>query len=796
MTMDTDNKDRSHHHHHHHTLPTTTTTNTTTSSTTGELFICFSTSRLSSSMKISSSKSILSPGRRSSRDQISLSASLSRRLRTNGSIKGGQASPMFPAGGKKRGGSFENPEPSSPKVTCIGQVRVKTKKQSKKMVTRSLSRRRSAGAEVLSFKRLERGISDSTSNGDSLISGGGGSGSGGGIQFQQYECLPPGRNQRWVHLPVTICDALRAFGSEFNCFLPCRSSSCLASGEDGKEKEEKSATAADAGGESGNGGSCGAVFARWMVAVQEKDVKGREIDMVVRNGEEKHVKDNEEEEEEEYSDLEMRRRSYRRHHGFEEIDLNLKEEDVFGGNNVDEEGEIKSRMSICVPPKNALLLMRCRSDPVKMAALANKFWNPPDAVKVDAVEGKVENGGGITEPDGRGEEDAADRKRSEEESKEAGGLEDSVAEVAEMEVTVEGDSDEQQTETKCEEEEVMAVEEVDRVQESAAELDEVEASNEISVLEKEDEKEEECQMLIADEAVTVDGFGNEEISDLDNPPAENNEETMCSGTGAGGEESKASEEEDNGAEGVTIMTEDPDSPMPEQEVDTEEEEEEARLPEQEPEKPDAAEEDEEKKQEQGKGFEPDNPKAVEEPTQPGRKSKERESQPSLPDCLLLMMCEPKVSMEVSKETWVCSTDFVRWLPEPSRQVAAVKKNNDEKHIPNNKTKKISSVDVNPPPPAPPVQKTKIALQFQPPRSSCSYPARPPAWRPGAELIGEGIEQPPRQSVGKSKGYEPLMLKRCKSEPRKTAAKLAPEACCWKNRKLEPQLRIGAAGVGF
>ncbi|CAN1770759.1 hypothetical protein LINPERHAP1_LOCUS11703 [Linum perenne] len=72
------------------------------------------------------------------------------------------------------------------------------------MVTRSLSRRRSACGEVLSFKRLEREISDSTNNGDSMISGGGGSGSGGGIQFQQYECLPPERNQRWVHLQIWI----------------------------------------------------------------------------------------------------------------------------------------------------------------------------------------------------------------------------------------------------------------------------------------------------------------------------------------------------------------------------------------------------------------------------------------------------------------------------------------------------------------------------------------------------------------------------------------------------------------
>ncbi|CAN0873007.1 hypothetical protein LINGRAHAP2_LOCUS10256 [Linum grandiflorum] len=95
------------------------------------------------------------------------------------------------------------------------------------MVTRSLSMRRSTGGEVMSFKRLERENSDGTnnnSNGESLIGGGG----SGGIQFQQYECLPPRRNYRWVHLPVTICDP---FGSEFNYFLPCRSSSCI---DDGK----------------------------------------------------------------------------------------------------------------------------------------------------------------------------------------------------------------------------------------------------------------------------------------------------------------------------------------------------------------------------------------------------------------------------------------------------------------------------------------------------------------------------------------------------------------------------------
>ncbi|KAJ1423155.1 hypothetical protein SESBI_12597 [Sesbania bispinosa] len=124
---------------------------TSSNSSTSELFVCF-TSRLSSSSMKLSSKSILSPSRGRDPPQISLSSSLSRRLKSNGSMKGGQASPMFPTGGKRRGVGFENPEPSSPKVTCIGQVRVKTKKQGKKM--RARSKRRGEA----SFRKTEQGF--------------------------------------------------------------------------------------------------------------------------------------------------------------------------------------------------------------------------------------------------------------------------------------------------------------------------------------------------------------------------------------------------------------------------------------------------------------------------------------------------------------------------------------------------------------------------------------------------------------------------------------------------------------
>ena len=255
-------------------------------------------------------------------------------------MKGGQASPMFPTGAKKRGCAFENPEPSSPKVTCIGQVRVKTKKQGKKLRTRS-KRRGEA-----SFRRVEQqNTSLNVTQQEVNVQNNSQFQSQQPLQQQQqqqHECSSH-RNQRWVHLPVTICEGLRAFGAEFNCFLPCRSS-CM------REKEEK-AERSEGGG---NGSSCGAVFARWLVAMQENEGKGgREIELVVG---------------EEESETESVRRKSRREI-FEGIEI--KEE------RIEEEDQEEGRVSICVPPKNALLLMRCRSDPVKMAALANRFWESP-----------------------------------------------------------------------------------------------------------------------------------------------------------------------------------------------------------------------------------------------------------------------------------------------------------------------------------------------------------------------------------------------------------------------------------
>ncbi|GLT60790.1 hypothetical protein SLA2020_335400 [Shorea laevis] len=657
------------------------------SSSSSELFICF-TSRLSSSssMKLSS-KSILSPGRSREPSQLSLSASLSRRLRSNGSMKGGQASPMFPTGGKKRGCAFENPEPSSPKVTCIGQVRVKTKKQGKKI--RTISKRR--GGEA-SFRRAEQQSTSVVTHQDLNVN----------IQ-----------NNRM----------LRSIGIK---------------GE--REKEDKAAARSD-GGENGNGNgngsgsSCGAVFARWLVAMQESEGKGREIEMVV--GEEERVV------------LTERSHSLRRMEVFDEGN-EIKEE----RNEVLEEEE--ARVSICVPPKNALLLMRCRSDPVKMAALANRFWESPDQKVGD-------------EGDDRDEDEDEDQR---DEKEEQANVEVGEERQRELEVETEGKGDEisekrvsggghpeeeanlvmEEQDEDVEENPEQSPDFTDELQEHPVEQGEQDDDDD------EEEEEEEMKPEVPAEETPLSCSSPEVFVDPENSEMEQTVPKLVQENEYVSEdepEAQYKEEEEASFSSSSLV-------LVQSEEETEEEEEanSGALAEEAEEKetPERPREDEETATHQR--SEPDYPKYNE--WDPGleRKIRENEAKPErdssvLPDCLLMMMCEPKLSMEVSRETWVC---------------------------------KVRTEGSNP---------TRPAQQLlQPPRSSCSFPVAAAAVGAGASMASM-IEQ---KLVG-AKGCEPFVLKRCKSEPMRSASKLAPEACFWKNRKLEPHHRpgtlgMGAAGVGF
>lgn len=582
---------------------------------------------------------------------------------------------MFPTGAKKRGSGFENPEPSSPKVTCIGQVRVKTKKQTRKM--RNMSARRSNGGDV-SFRKAEQ-----TQNG------------------------------RWVHLPVTICEALRAFGSEFNCFLPCRSP-CLSTEQ--KIKEEKKS-------------SCGAVFARWLVALHEGEGKGREIELVVGEEEEEEV-------------FERRRR--------EKIEL----ADVVERAEAEKEG---GRVSICIPPKNALLLMRCRSDPLRASSLANRFWDSPGTKEEEEEEDEYEvyedenEQEKVREFDLKGESYKENTVNGENVA-----LESAVIAVITEEQSItedEGEKEEEKDDIEPEYE-VEDKKETNTVEQEADQSGNVEATmlicsrpdNETTLLQQEKDWEDKAGESAQDERAEEEALAKEEEKRLSDCSSVEN--GHLSSTTAEGESVK--EETSSG------------KPTEEKELDN-------NILE--------AEGQEEEDEEEGGEVEV----TYEEGTDPLSEEREsekveRESSP-LPDCLLLMMCEPKLSMEVSKETWVCSTDFIRRMPNKQKAV--------------NPTDGIDEVE----------KKRKSTgsrptrRQQQPPRSSCSYPDPPPAAAAAASMAMM-IEQ----KLVNAMAYEPFVLTRCKSEPMRSAAKMAvPESCFWKNRKLEPHRRstvgVGAAGIG-
>ncbi|XP_058779575.1 uncharacterized protein LOC131653453 [Vicia villosa] len=721
---------------------------TSNNSSTSELFVCF-TSRLSSSSMKLSSKSILSPSRSRDQPQISLSSSLSRRLKSNGSMKGGQASPMFPTGGKKRGVGFENPEPSSPKVTCIGQVRVKTKKQGKKM--RSRSKRRGEA----SFRRGENNPDLTRQNSQSLYQN---------HQNMQQECLKH-RNQRWVHLPLTICEALR----EFSCFFPCRSS-CMSNNEREKEKGEGRFEGRGEGGGSGGGhgreGSCGAAFTRWLVAYQDGDGKGRGIEVMM---EEHH-------EEMEMMDDEKSERSYsQRRHIFEDLDIDVVDEkiqDEFGGGE-DEEEEVKGRVSICVPPKNALLLMRCRSDPVKMAALANRFWESPiHKEQQDHVEEQQHHHKEVEEQEQ--EDDSGDEDEHEDEDVEH--EEEQVLEEGFNDQNIEMEEVEEPQELV--EVERVLLEEQDSIceRETQAIMETYEIESKIKLEVDEETKEEEDENAIEDDkvetftCVLVDSHH----ADLEKPEIEE--------THQGEDEEK----QENVESSELSSSSSPEMLVASSEQENDEAEIEAEA------EAESATEEKVSTEEEGKeqppthqGSDPENIPVGSMERENGSKKEERERE-TLPECLLLMMCEPKLSMEVSKETWVCSTDFIRWLPErPAGKVAG-----GEKKVVVEPSSSCSK---------PKVKVKPVQPLMQPPRSSCSLPVN------GSGTVMSMATMIEQKLAGCSKsrnGYEPFVLTRCKSEPMRSATKLTPEACFWNNRKLEPHppqtsLGVGApAGVGF
>ncbi|KAG1330475.1 enolase-phosphatase E1-like [Cocos nucifera] len=780
-----------------------------------ELFISFaarSTSAAAAAMRVTSSKSLLSPGRGRDPAAPSLSASLSKRLRSSGSLKGGQ-SPMFPAvaaggggGGRRKGCALEAVEPSSPKVTCIGQVRVKSKKKKAKAKAAAMARSRSkrgSGKEA-SFRRTEE------------------------------ECWPR-KNQRWVYqLPVSICEGLRAFGTEFNCFLPCGSSPCSSSGT-GEEKRGKCE-------EKRNTSSCGHVLARWLMAMQEGEEQKR--GEVVGLGVEERGKRE--------LDLVMEEREKREVEGVE----------VGNGNGAEKKDEVlavgdaeEARVSACIPPRNALLLMRCRSDPVRMAALANRFWGSP-ATKVEVEEEEegeeadVEVGQhlfGLVEVD----REKIGTERDEKEAIAAAKVGPETGEVYKEETQEERSSqgvilrvDLEEMGSSVEEKQQRSSEETQDGNENGGEsLKEGPSADSVEVQRNPPRDVENAQSLEKSEETVL----QEETHMLERGDEKKREEEKgrrssdCSSS-MGKEErrshnhkclSKAKEggsrrnsslrnkekrrhsfstardarrhsfSHEREARRASFSIEgkrrwsfsiDKEEVIPEEENALHEEEEEKKEEDsfakgEEARKAETLEksnatEDEEIEEHGGGRKEEENGKVEE-----GIKVNAGKERRELPDCLLLMMYEPKLSMEVSKETWVCSTDFLRGRPHHHRHLpkgsggdcggccgrgggegdgAKIEKVENGEDTEVTSPAEPAFLQAAPPPP-PPVPPTASAIEQK--LMSVAAPAGP---------------KPPPPAYG------PFLLTRCKSEPIRSSARLAPDACFWKDGHRP----IGATGIGF
>ncbi|KAL9232448.1 hypothetical protein vseg_007559 [Gypsophila vaccaria] len=497
---------------------------------------------------------------------------------------------MFPKNttkkSKRPSNLVQNHEPTSPKVTCIGQVRGKSKKHPKNNLNI---------------------LSHTTTN-----------------------------NQSW---PFTISHT-------FNCF-PCKSS-CFSNNTKNSNSTKSSSNTKNS---NDSGVLCGVVF-RWMVSVHEEN----DVELIVGDDNERG------------SSVVMERNCSRRKSIFDDMEFddlfnnvndnvgcNNNDYDNDNDNDNDNSGDRCGRVSICVPPKNALLLMRCRSNPMKMASLSqNKSFVADEEVVIK--EGDYVN---------------FDEKLE---------ISEVIKEVND-EVEVEGlEVFGEKVVVKLEEEKVCEKFEV-----------------------KIDENDENC-------------VKNEENNDDGKKLEENLIDMMVN--------------QENGDD----LTSNDSSIICCKSLE---------------------------KSKQFKSNEGSEEKNVVEV----RKSKEKEkNDPMLPNCLLLMMCEPKLSMEVSKETWMCGTDFGRWLPERHHIQKSKKIEGVEGDEGGNSCKKTKAAAVAALPPSGRGGRSGI----QPGRSSISFPT---VGESMASLIGEKLGNA-------GVGYDPFVLTRCKSAPLRSEARfVSPELGC-------------------
>ncbi|KAK9150273.1 hypothetical protein Syun_008582 [Stephania yunnanensis] len=466
-----------------------------------------------------------------------------RRSNNNGgnSSNSTKGSPMF-----KKGGEID--EPSSPKVTCIGLVRVKTKRNKNLAMKKMRSKSKRRGGEA-SFRRIQDGH-----NQDNKV-----------VVLHHQDSSLPHRDHRWIHLPFAICEALKGL---MNQMLICSFSGCSNCGCS----------------HSGNG--CQA-FMKWLFGLEERN-------SVLNNAAEGNHHDQSKNREtgiesplfsstsSTVSDVQF----YRRRSSVDES-----KEGVVVVDDDEDDVEVveEARLSMCsVPPRNALLLMRSRSEPGRRSTLATRFLD--DCVLMNSklgVEGQSEElivkAEAVLVEENRGKVETEQLDGEEVEINVNGSSPEPVLyrdddstdiEVVEEDETEECENKEQKRRLSFNGEDPLIVET----------LEEEKTDRETSMEEKSEVQEEEQQ-----------------------------EEQEQSEIGEEGEEAEEEHCED-------VMVNDVQAAVNGEEEDGQD-------------------------QEEGESRRASN--EIERTTE------------MLSDCLMMMMREPKVSMELSKETWVCSTDFIR-----------------------------------------------------------------------------------------------------------------------------------------
>lgn len=139
---------------------------------------------------------------------------------------------------------------------------------------------------------------------------------------------------------------------------------------------------------------------------------------------------------------------------------------------------------------------------------------------------------------------------------------------------------------------------------------------------------------------------------------------------------------------------------------------------------------------------------------------ETERKPAaLPECMMwMMMSEPKLSMEVSKETWVCSGDFTRKSARHGRVVDDSEAKQPQLALNNKLTDYMGNHPVI-------QQRQQRRLP-----TSCANNNRDPARRVVLSMASM-IEQKLMKAVAY---HQPFVLSRCNSEPVRSSAKLGSE----------------------